>query len=79
MDTAWSPEAGFTLTSRVLDCCNATVSLESLGSDPACAFGSFALVVTDTKNTYSDDELDAMMKELQAMLKCRLHRVDAHY
>jgi hypothetical protein len=79
MDTAWKGATGFDLTTRVLDCCGKPTSLDALGSDPLCAFGSFALVITDTTTTWSDDECDATRRKLERLLGCPLQRVDAHY
>jgi hypothetical protein len=79
MDAAWTEDSGFTLTSRVLPCCGSSTSLEALGSEPLCAFGSFALVITDTMTTLSDEEWASLSKELESRLQCSLVRVDAHY
>jgi hypothetical protein len=79
MDSAWTGGTEFNLTSRVLACCNTSTSLENLGSDPVCAFGSFAVVITDPVTTWSDGDLDAVLRRLETVLGCPLQRVDAHY
>lgn len=79
MDASWSKAAGFTLTARKLACCGQTVRLDALGSDPLCAFGSFALVITDTMKSLSDAEFLAIQAELETRLGCALQQVDAHY
>jgi hypothetical protein len=79
MDAAWKVATGFDLTTRVLDCCGKPSSLDALGSDPLCAFGSFALVITDPMTTWSDDDFDTTLRKLEALLGCPLQRVDAHY
>jgi hypothetical protein len=79
MDAAWRGATGFELTTRVLDCCGRPTSLDALGSDPLCAFGSFALTITDPMTTWSDDDLNTMLSRLENLLSCPLHRVDAHY
>jgi hypothetical protein len=50
-----------------------------LGSDPVCAFGSFALVITDPTTTWSDDDFDTTLRKLETLLGCPLQRIDAHY
>jgi hypothetical protein len=79
MDSAWKGTIGFELTTRVLDCCGKPASLDALGADPLCAFGSFALVVTDTRTTWSENDRDVALRKLESLLGCPLHRVDAHY
>jgi hypothetical protein len=79
MDRAWSAEGGFTLTTRVLGCCGTATRLDALGSDPLCAFGSFAIEITDTTTTLSESAFDSILRELETSLACRLQRVDAHY
>jgi hypothetical protein len=79
MDSAWTETNGFTLTSRALNCCGKPTNLDALGFDPLCAFGSFALVVTDTMMALADEDLETIRFTLQNMLGCRLQRVDAQY
>jgi hypothetical protein len=79
MDSAWTETKGFNLTTRLLDCCGKSASLENLGFDPVCAFGSFALVITDPTTTWSDDDFDTTLRKLETLLGCPLQRVDAHY
>jgi hypothetical protein len=79
MDAAWNGATGFVLTTRALDCCGKPTGIDALGSDPLCAFGSFALVVTDTRTTWSDGHLDVVLRRLETLLGCPLHLVDAHY
>jgi hypothetical protein len=79
MDAAWNGATGFGLTTRALDCCGKPTGIDALGSDPLCAFGSFALVVTDTRTTWSDGHLDVVLRRLETLLGCPLHLVDAHY
>jgi hypothetical protein len=79
MDAAWKGATGFELATRVLNCCGRPTSLEALGSNPLCAFGSFALIITDPLTTWSDEDPNTMLRELETVLSCPLHRVDAQY
>jgi hypothetical protein len=79
MDSAWKGATDFDLTTRALDCCGKPASLDALGSDPLCAFGSFALVATDTRTTWSDGDREAVLRRLETLLGFPLHLVEAHY
>jgi hypothetical protein len=79
MDQSSEQGAGFTLTERMLPCCGKPVRPDQLVFDPPCAFGSFAIEVTDPLRTLSDGEWNSRMRELEARLQCLLQRVDAHY
>jgi hypothetical protein len=79
MDASWTEAGGFTLTERQLPCCGKIARLDALYFDPRCAFGSFEIAITDTMTTLSDEELDALMRQIEMRLGCPLQRVDAHY
>jgi hypothetical protein len=79
MDESCTLETGFTLTERLLPCCRTSVRLDQLYFDPLCAFGSFAIEITDTMKTWLDDEFAALQVELAKRLSCALQRIDAQY
>jgi hypothetical protein len=79
MDQSCELTTGFTLTKRTLSCCGKPVRLDQLVFDGLCAFGSFAIEITDTMTNLSDDAFATLHQGLQARLECKLLRADAHY
>jgi hypothetical protein len=79
MDQSCELATGFTLTERMLPCCGKPVRLDQLVFDGFCAFGSFAIEITDTMTNLSEEEFAALQHKLEARLDCKVLRVDAHY
>jgi hypothetical protein len=79
MDDSYAPETRFALTERTLSCCAKAARLDQLIFDPICAFGSFAIEMTDTVTAWTDEKLATLLAELEARLQHSVVRVDAHY
>ncbi len=79
MDTSYSQTNGFTLSTRTLACCGSSVQLDQLVFDAPCAFGSFAIEITDTMATLTDEERADLLRETEMRLGCPLIWIDAHY
>jgi hypothetical protein len=79
MDASCAVDTGFAFTERVMPCCGATVSLETLLLDPPCAFGRFAIEIVDTMTTLSPDRWTRLRRKLETILGCPLTQIDADY
>ncbi len=79
MDASYAEATGFTMSQKTLACCETTVALNQLIFDAPCAFGRFAIEITDTLTSLTDDEVAQLMNEAGSKLGSALMRIDAHY
>jgi thiol-disulfide isomerase/thioredoxin len=82
--SAWMTEDyddadGFTFSTRNMLCCKTPVRLDEIIFENTCMFGRFAIQITDTMKTYSEEEIVGFEERLVTHLGCALRHLEAHY
>jgi hypothetical protein len=61
-----------------MSCCKRQVQLDEITFENTCMFGRFAIQITDTMKTYSEEEIVGFEERLVTHLGCPLRHLEAH-